>query len=1598
MSAIPSSGSGSSMPPAVEDALRWVEHAPFVVWLLERWAPRQIVELAADSGSSFVATCARHDPSVASLVRRTPEDAASMFANASIDLLCVGACRDTVAVDHDLRAWLSKMSDQGVILIHGTQSGESVTSGAMNLWAGVKRDCPHCEFMHAGGLGVLFVGGAVTPERAAIRDALCDPARREQMCGIFSSLGAAFAAERRAALRSEALGEEVQELVIESELKGAALSRLHGVLERVRAERDAAAERLSKERNEFSARLHRLSITLEMRAADVAQLTARVDSLREEASMQAERLAQIERELTQAQDDLGRRAAREHALECHVRELEAASGRNERQLREVSEECARMQGSSSWRLTAPLRALRRVASTRPRDSLVLAAAGLVRVLWRACPMTDRQRHRVRDWMYARAAPMLRGTRTWQAWNLARGAAHSMRGDPAPLPAIGTRTPVTGTPHPVRVIAMYLPQFHRIRENDEWWGDGFTEWTNVRRARPLYEGHAQPAVPHPDIGYYDLNDPEVLERQAALASQFGIHGFCFYYYWFGGRRLLERPLDRMLSSGRPDFPFCICWANESWTRAWDGRTSEVLIGQDHSAESDERFILDVLPFLRDRRYIRVEGKPLLVVYRPGLLPDARAAAARWRDVCRREGIGEIHLASVRSFDKTDPRDIGFDATIQFPPLQIPARDRSADAGLMTDPDFRGVILDYRDAAHFSCQESASGYRMYRGVMPSWDNTPRRMERATIWVNSSPDAYQLWLESAVGQTLSEHDGDHRLVFINAWNEWAEGAHLEPDVHNGYARLSSTAVSLGVTARGLDPQDFHQGSLPEHLAAARDWMWRRVCAICAGQLERGRLGFLEDYVSVLEYAHRHGCQMEVRGDVLHVRRGEREIQVSGRAGVVRIIDMAHEQSLQQPFCFVVLQFNKWDVTARCLESLRTLECERPLHVVLVDNGSDPEVVEVSARTVASMPNVHLIKAGRNAGFAAGNNLGYRYARDTLGARFIAIINNDTIVEDTRFTARCESIYREWGCSAIGPDVVTADGRHENPWSDAMFSLAEWRELERAYGEDRAHFERTGQARWRRVGSRTPSREVILNPILQGAAIVLTPAFVHAEDRAFDERTHLYGEEFLFAVRNLLRGHLSVYCSSLAIQHEEGVTTGAIEVDQKMRLGYVNAGTAAKLARADLDNALAAAGGVPISAGDPALLETLDPSRTEVLVDLLFCQPGYHGGGEYGKAVFRGLVRAAAARADVRIWAALDPGQFMEPWVLEECRRAGVRMVEVKSYGDIVRLVNADRFDSFFCPAIVVYTGYEYMRRVGTQLPFTCTRTRVTGTLLDIRDLQLAEERQEIIRHIGQIGGDSGHLANTPGSFLSGLAPRAEELSPMYAGICADRHVSALVTISEFCRASIARRFPVASGRLHVLFPSERPEIRPRAIAVPDLGVPPAPYGLMVSAGRAEKNAVSAILAFQRLLASAAASALPSNLKLVLVGVGSIRDCGAPATGSTSGVVCLPHLPVEGLEALIAGARFLLYPSFNEGFGYPPLEAMRHGVPSVVSQSTSIPEVCGDAAVYCDPMDVESIAMGIRRVLLDPPSPHVVQAQYRSVSGRQERDLATLVDLIIG
>jgi len=339
---------------------------------------------------------------------------------------------------------------------------------------------------------------------------------------------------------------------------------------------------------------------------------------------------------------------------------------------------------------------------------------------------------------------------------------------------------------VRVIAFYLPQYHAIPENDAWWGKGFTEWTNVRRARPNFAGHWQPHEPG-ELGYYDLTDPAVREAQATLARQHGIDAFCYYYYWFGGKRLLERPLLDMATSGRPDFPFCVCWANENWTRRWDGLEREILIAQSYSREDSIAFIRSLFPLFRDRRYVTIDGRPLLCVYKAAEIPDPAATVSLWRETCRREGVGEIYIAAVQHRADDDPTRFDFDAAIEFPPIGHSAEDLTPRLAA-SDPAFRGHVFDYAGVAAHYLAQTTPAFRQFRGVTPMWDNTARRQNHGMVLSDPSPGLFGVWVERALAATRQRHRGDERLLFINAWNEWGEGNHLEPDARNGRRYLEA------------------------------------------------------------------------------------------------------------------------------------------------------------------------------------------------------------------------------------------------------------------------------------------------------------------------------------------------------------------------------------------------------------------------------------------------------------------------------------------------------------------------------------------------------------------------------------------------------------------------------------------------------------------------------------------------------------------------------------------------------------------------------------------------------------------------------------------
>jgi len=350
---------------------------------------------------------------------------------------------------------------------------------------------------------------------------------------------------------------------------------------------------------------------------------------------------------------------------------------------------------------------------------------------------------------------------------------------------------------LRSIAFYLPQYHSIPENDQWWGEGFTEWTNVRKAQPRFNGHYQPHVPG-KLGYYDLRDPNAHAQQAELAKSYGIGGFCYYHYWFNGKRLLEHPFNETLASGKPDFPFCLCWANENWTRRWDGEEREILIAQDHSHEDDLAHINSLIPAFRDERYIRVNGKPLFLVYKTNLLPNPKRTSEIWREAARKAGIGELYLVRIENhFQGYDPppQEIGFDAATEFAPHWGCFGEKISDRVELYN-EYRGcnpLIYDYDNIMLGMLGRPKPDYKLFRGVFPSWDNSARRRNDPVMFINSSPGKYAFWLSQIARYTLQNFQGDERLIFINAWNEWGEGCHLEPDQKYGVRYLEATRQAI-------------------------------------------------------------------------------------------------------------------------------------------------------------------------------------------------------------------------------------------------------------------------------------------------------------------------------------------------------------------------------------------------------------------------------------------------------------------------------------------------------------------------------------------------------------------------------------------------------------------------------------------------------------------------------------------------------------------------------------------------------------------------------------------------------------------------------------
>ncbi|MGD1015321.1 MAG: glycoside hydrolase family 99-like domain-containing protein [Roseiarcus sp.] len=783
----------------------WVEHAPFAFWLMDVLRPRNFVELGAQSGYSYFcfcqavqrlrlgATChavdtwtgdehagfysdevfqsvARHNDrysSFSTLLRTTFDDACRYFPDKSVDLLHIDGRHSYDDVRHDFETWRAKLADDAIVLFHGANVRE-LGFGVWKLFDELKRDHATFEFTHGRGLGVLAardIPDALRPFFAL------DQGAAEEWRLSFASLGRnvkemgrlrqaeAQLLETQERLRAANARAEAQLLETERQLK-AAQER-----EAVVAGRDAQfvqlADELARAEGEI-ARLNSVNASPWRRWSDSTlwlKLRAAYRHPTNSSKRKRFRREEQERAPSSAEFAGSRRRWSDSTLWLKLRAAYRHPTNSSKRKRFRREEQERAPSSAEF------------AGSRRRWS----DSTLWLKLRAACrhPTNSSKRKRFRREQQERAL--------FVSKDKAAGSGY------VPL---FTGRPADKTP--VKLICFYLPQFHAIPENNAWWGEGFTEWTNVRPAQPKLEGHYQPRVPG-ELGYYNLLDPAVQRRQIELAKLYGVGGFCFYIYWFGGKRLLEKPVENYLNDKTLDLPFCLCWANENWTRRWDGLDDQILIAQRHSPDDDLNFIRTVAVYMRDPRYIRVNGRPMLLVYRPALLPSAKETVKRWRAWCRSNGVGEIYLAYTQSFDKVDPAEYDFDAATEFPPNNT-GFPTVAENLLTRSNDSRHSVYDWRKLVYQSDNYGEPDYKLFRGVCLAWDNTARRKNDGTIFINCTPALYQRWLENAIDDTRRRHlSQDEHLVFVNAWNEWAEGTYLEPDARYGYAYLEATRMTL-------------------------------------------------------------------------------------------------------------------------------------------------------------------------------------------------------------------------------------------------------------------------------------------------------------------------------------------------------------------------------------------------------------------------------------------------------------------------------------------------------------------------------------------------------------------------------------------------------------------------------------------------------------------------------------------------------------------------------------------------------------------------------------------------------------------------------------
>ncbi len=640
--------------------------------------------------------------------------------------------------------------------------------------------------------------------------------------------------------------------------------------------------------------------------------------------------------------------------------------------------------------------------------------------------------------------------------------------------------------PIRLIAFYLPQFHPIPENDIWWGKGFTEWTNVSKAVPQFLGHYQPRIPG-ELGYYDLRVPDVQRNQVRLAKNYGIHGFCFYYYWFNGKRLLEKPLDQFVNDPSIDFPFCICWANENWTRRWDGLSNEILISQEHSFETDKVLIHDLVHLFKNPRYIRIDGRPLLIVYRADILQNTNEVLDYWRNYSEEIGVGKPFILAAQTFGYDDPSDDGFDGAVEFPPHNGEIIPEITDKVTLLNNHYNGHIFRYSDFANGSINRiKTRHFKRFNTIFPGWDNEPRRSGNGMTFDGSSPKIYGNWLEKACQHAFVNFPEEERIVFINAWNEWGEGAYLEPDRKFGYAYLQKTldvlnGIQFNKSASQDDLESDFQKQLPNNSYTQRykeiTENWPQI-----SKLDK-ELANLEFITKIADY-------------------------------IDSSLSDQREKTIAPIASVIIPVFNHLEDTVNCIKSILATSEKTPYEIIIADDCSTDKTQDL----LSKCKNLVYIRNQTNLGFLNSCNNASHYAS---GSYFI-FLNNDTIVLPGWLDSLIQTFKENPTAGLVGSKLVYPGGRLQEAggiiWKDGGGTN---------FGRD--------------DDPNKPEYNYLREADYCSGACICIPKSIWLELNGFDEVfSPAYYEDTDLAFRIREKGYKVLYQPFSQVIHIEGITSG--------------------------------------------------------------------------------------------------------------------------------------------------------------------------------------------------------------------------------------------------------------------------------------------------------------------------------------------------------------------------------------------------------------------------------------------------------------------------